>query len=315
MNKKIYFLTKKIMDIKTPYIWENWELIPWDDAMDHNLTHSLHYWTWVFEGIRFYPTDNWPKIFRLKEHIDRLFYSASVLELEIPYSPEEIIKACQEVVAKSWVEMWYIRPLVYYGTWKMGLYPKWAKVNTVISAWKWGKYLADRAIDVKISKYKRMHPETADMNAKVSWGYYNNVLVSLEVHKEGFDEGLLLDYEGYIAEGPGENIFFIKDNKLYTPAPSTILPWITRATIMQLAKEKLNIDCEETKILPTELSNFSEAFFVWTAAEVTPIWSITYSWEKINFKSWEENSLTNKIKDIYMDVVYGRDEEYKEWLS
>ena len=303
------------MNIKTPYIWRNWEFIAWDDAMDHNLTHSLHYWTWVFEGIRFYPTENWPKIFRLKEHIDRLFYSASVLELEIPYSKEEIMQAHIDIVAKSWVEMWYLRPIVYYGTWKMGLNPKWAKVETVISAWNWGKYLADRPIDVKISKYKRMHPETADMNAKVSWWYYNNVLVSLEVKKENFDEGLLLDYEGYIAEGPGENIFFIKDWKLFTPKAWTILPWITRATIMQIAKEKLNIDCEEAKILPTDLKDFDEAFFVGTAAEVTPIWSITYNGEKINFTSWEENSISNKIKSIYLDIVTGGDEDYKEWLS
>ena len=299
------------MNIKTPYIWKNWEFIDWDDAMDHNLTHSLHYGTWVFEGIRFYPTDNGPKIFRLKEHIDRLFYSASILELEIPFTKEEIIKACIDLVAKAWVEMWYIRPIVYYGTWKMWLNPVWAKVETVISAWNWGKYLADRPIDVKISKYKRMHPETADMNAKVSGGYYNNVLVSLEVKKEGFDEGLLLDYEGYIAEGPGENIFFIKDWKLFTPKAWRILPWITRATIMQIAKEKLNIDCEEKRILPTELKDFDEAFFVGTAAEVTPIWSISYNWKKIVFK----NTISNKIKDIYLNIVWGKDEKYSEWLS
>ena len=303
------------MNIKTPYIWKNWEFIKWDDAMDHNLTHSLHYWTGVFEGIRFYPTDNWPKIFRLEEHIDRLFYSASILELEIPFSKEEIIQAHIDIVAKCWVEMWYLRPIVYYWTWKMGLNPKWASVETVISAWNWGKYLADRPIDVKISKYKRMHPETADMNAKVSGWYYNNVLVSLEVKKENFDEGLLLDYEGYIAEGPWENIFFIKDNKLFTPKLGTILPWITRATIIQIVKEKLNIDCEETKILPEDLANFDEAFFVGTAAEVTPIWSITYNWKKNIFTSGHEKSLSNKIKSIYLDIVTGGDEEYKEWLS
>ena len=303
------------MDIKTPYIWQNGKFVAWDDVKDHNLTHSLHYGTWVFEGIRFYPTSKWPKIFRLEEHIDRLFYSASILELEIPFSKEEIMQAHIDIVAKCWVEMWYLRPLVYYWTGKMWLNPTWASVETVISAWNWWKYLADRPIDVKISKYKRMHPETADMNAKVSGGYYNNVLVSLEVKKENFDEGLLLDYQGYIAEGPGENIFFIKDWKLITPKAWTILPWITRATIMQIVSEKLNINCEEAKILPTELKDFDETFFVGTAAEVTPIGSITYNWEKINFKSWEENSLSNKIKNIYMDIVYGRDKEYKDWLS
>ncbi|MDQ7023281.1 MAG: branched-chain-amino-acid transaminase [Candidatus Gracilibacteria bacterium] len=217
------------MNIKTPYIWKNGKFIKWEDAMDHNLTHSLHYGTGVFEGIRFYPTSAGPKIFRLKEHIERLFYSASILELKIPFSKEEIIQAHINLVAKSGVESGYLRPLIYYGTGKMGMNPEGAKVETVISAWNWGKYLADKAIDVKISKYKRIHPETADMNAKVSGGYYNNVLVSLEVKKENFDEGLLLDTNGFIAEGPGENIFFIKGNKMYTPEVGTILPGITRA--------------------------------------------------------------------------------------
>ena len=303
------------MNIKTPYIWKNWDFINWDDAMDHNLTHSLHYWTGVFEGIRFYPTSNWPKIFRLKEHIERLFYSASILELNIPYSKEEIMQAHIDIVAKSWIESWYLRPLVYYWEGKMWLNPTGAKVETVISAWNWGKYLADRAIDVKVSKYKRMHPETADMNAKVSGWYYNNVLVSLEVKKENFDEGLLLDTNWFIAEGPGENIFFVKWNKIYTPKIGTILPWITRATIIQIAKEKLNIEVIEEKITPDRLWEFDETFFVGTAAEVTPIWSITYKWEKNIYKSWEENSMVNTIKDFYMDIVCGKDEVYKEWLS
>jgi len=303
------------MNIKTPYIWKNWDFIAWDEAMDHNLTHSLHYWTWVFEWIRFYPTPKGPKIFRLEEHIDRLFYSASILELEIPFTKEEIMQAHIDIVTKCGVEMWYLRPLVYYGTWKMWLNPTWAKVETVISAWNWGKYLADRAIDVKISKYRRMHPETADMNAKVSGGYYNNVLVSLEVKKENFDEWLLLDTNWFIAEGPGENIFFIKDNKLYTPEIWTILPWITRATIIQIVKEKLDIEVVEEKISPERLKEFDEAFFVGTAAEVTPIWSITYKWEKNIFSSWDEKSLSNKVKSIYLDIVTGWNEEYKGWLS
>jgi len=303
------------MNIKTPYIWKNGEFIAWDDAMDHNLTHSLHYWTWVFEWIRFYPTKNWPKIFKLKEHIERLFYSANTLELEIPFSKEEIIQAHIDIVSKSWVKSWYLRPLVYYGTGKMGMNPTWAKVETVISAWNWGKYLADKAIDVKISKYKRMHPETADMNAKVSGWYYNNVLVSLEVKKENFDEGLLLDYEWYIAEGPWENIFFIKDWKLITPKTWTILPWITRATIIQLAKDKLGIEVKQEKISPERLKEFDEAFFVGTAAEVTPIWTITNSPEKFSFSSWDENSLTSKLKKYYFDIVTWEDEKYGEWLS
>ncbi len=303
------------MEIKTPYIWKNWEFIFWEKATDHNLTHSLHYWTGAFEGIRFYETSNWPKIFRLKEHIERLFYSANTLELKNPFSKEEIIKACIDIVKKSWIESWYLRPIVYYWTWKMWLNPTWASVETVISAWNWGKYLADKAIDVKISKYKRMHPETADMNAKISGWYYNNVLVSLEIKKEGFDEGLLLDTDWFIAEWPGENIFFIKWNKIFTPEVWTILPGITRATIIEIVEEKFWIKVVEEKIIPENLEEFDEAFFVGTAAEVTPIWSITFSWKKINFSSWEKNSLTNKIKNYYLDIVSWKIEKYLNWLS
>ncbi len=303
------------MNIKTPYIWKNWDFIAWDDAMDHNLTHSLHYWTWVFEWIRFYDTEKWPKIFRLKEHIDRLFYSAWVLGIDVEYTKEELMQAHIDLVAKSWINSGYIRPIIYYWTWKMGLYPKWAKIETVISVWNWWKYLEDKAIDVVISKYKRMHPETADMNAKVSWGYYNNVLVSLEVHNKWYDEWLLLDYEWYIAEWPWENIFFVKDDKLITPSLWTILPWITRATIIEIAKNDLWFEIEERKISPDELDSFDEAFFVWTAAEVTPIWTITYNDNKNFYKSFENNSISNKIKDLYLNIVTWKIEKYKNWLS
>lgn len=303
------------MDFKTPYIWKNWEFILWDEALDHNLTHWLHYGTWVFEWIRFYPTSSWPKIFRLQEHIDRLFYSAWVLEMEVPYSKKELIKATIELIAKCWEWTGYIRPIIYYWTKKMWLYPKWATIETAISAWKWWKYLADKAIDVKISKYRRTDPQTADMNAKVSWWYYNSVLVSLEIHKEWFDEWLLLSTDGNIAEWPGENIFFIKENNVYTPSLWTILPWITRATIIQLFKDKFNINVIEEKISPDRLWEFDEAFFTWTAAEVTPIWSITYNWNKINYKSGEDLSLTKKIEAIYKNIVFWKDSEYFNWLS
>ena len=303
------------MNIKTPYIWKNWNFIKWDEAMDHNLTHSLHYWTWVFEWIRFYPTDKWPKIFRLEEHINRLFYSASILELGIPFSKKEIMQAHIDIVVKSWVKSGYLRPLVYYWEGKMWLNPTGAKVETVISAWNWGKYLADWAINVKVSKYRRMHPKTADINAKVSWWYYNNVLVSLEVKKRNFDEWLLLDTDWFIAEWPGENIFFIKGKELFTPSTWTILPWITRATIIQIVKDKFNINVIEEKIAPDRLWEFDEVFFVGTAAEVTPIWSITYNGEKTIYKSWEVSSMANTIKDLYMSIVSWKDEKYIKWLS
>lgn len=300
-------------DIKTPYMWRNWKFIDWDDSMDFNLTHALHYGSWVFEWIRFYPTSSWAKIFRLKEHTDRLFYSASVLWIEIPYSKEEIIDAHIELIKNCTVDSGYIRPIVYYWSWKMWLYPKWASIETVISAWKWWKYLADKAIDVKVSKYRRMDPQTVDMEAKVSWWYYNSVLVSLETHKEWFDEWLLLSTDGNIAEWPWENIFFVKWNEVYTPAKWTILPWITRSSIIELFKDKLWIEVKEEKISPERLQDFDEAFFTWTAAEVTPIWSITYNSQKNTYKFWN-NTLTKKIQDIFMNIVTGKDPDYLHWL-
>jgi len=303
------------MEIKTPFIWKNGELRDWDDTTDHNLTHTLHYGWWVFEWIRFYNTENGPKIFRLKEHIERFFYSASVLNLDINYSIEEIMNACIETVAASWVNTGYIRPIAYYGYGKMGLYPEGAKVETVISVWKWGKYLSDKAIDVKISNIRRIHPMTTDIKAKITGNYVNSVMVSLEIHKQGYDEGLLLDTDWYIAEGPGENIFFVKNWQLYTPALGNLLPGITRDTIKNLYQELFTKEVIEDKINPEELDKFDEAFFVGTAAEVTPIWSITTEdWKKIQYKSWESGSITNSLKTLYLDTVSGENKSKLDWL-
>jgi len=284
--------------------------------LDHNITHSLHYGSWVFEWIRFYPTDNWPKIFKLKEHIDRLFYSASVMNMEVPYSKEEIIQATIDLVKKSWVDSWYIRPIIYYGYGKMWLNPAGAPVEVAISAWTWWKYLSEDPINVKIPSVRRIDPQTIPMWAKICWNYANSILASLEIKKWGYDEGLLLDTQGFIAEWPGENIFFVKWNEVFTPAVWTILPWITRSTIMQLFKDKFNIIVKETRIHPDQLGEFDEAFFVGTAAEVTPIWSITdEKWNKYIYDTKNENSYTQKMKKIYDDVVKGKDKAYLDWLS
>ena len=303
------------MNIKTPYIWKNWKFIEWEEALDHNITHSLHYGSWVFEGIRFYPTENWPKIFRPKEHIDRLFYSASVMHMNIPFSKEEVIQATIELVKKSWVESGYIRPLVYYGYGKMWLNPAWAPVEFTISAWAWGKYLSDQPIKVKIPSIRRIDPQTIPMGAKICWNYANSILASLEIKDDWYDEGLLLDTQWFIAEGPGENIFFVKWNEIFTPAVWTILPGITRDTIIKLFKDKFNITVKETRIHPKQLGEFNEAFFVGTAAEVTPIGSITDEFgTTFEYKSWNANSYTQKIKKIYQDVVTWKDKDYLDWL-
>lgn len=301
--------------MKTPYIWENWEFIEWDEALDHNITHSLHYGSGVFEWIRFYPTDNWPKVFRLKEHIERLFYSASCLNMDIPFSEQDLIQATIELVDKSWVDAWYIRPIAYYGYGKMWLNPSWAPVKVVISAWAWWKYLSDDPINVKIPTVRRIDPQTIPMWAKITWNYANSILASLEIKQQGYDEWLLLDTQWFIAEWPGENIFFVKWNEVFTPAIWTILPWITRDTIIKLLKDKFNIYVKETRIHPKQLWEFTEAFFVGTAAEVTPIWTITDEFSrKYNYFSWEQDSLTMKIKNLYQNVVTGKEKDYLDWL-
>lgn len=299
------------MEIKTSFWWVDGKFVEWDKLEDHNLTHALHYGSWAFEWIRFYETSQWPKIFRLKEHIDRLFFSASVLNIQIPFSKEEIIKACQDLVIKNNIKNWYIRPIVYYGYGKMWLYPKWADIKTVITVWKWGKYLSEKPIDIVISSVRRLHPDSTNVNAKLTWNYINSVLVSLDIHKKWFDEGLLLDTDWFIAEWPGENIFFIKDNKLYTPSIWNILPGITRSTIIQIAKEQLNIETVETKIKPGQLSDFQEAFFVGTAAEVTSIGSITdETWKKVKY----DYNVILKIQKLYMNIVTWKLSEYLDWL-
>jgi len=300
------------MEIKTPYIWKNGKMIKWDDAIDHNLTHSLHYGWWVFEGIRFYDTNEWPKIFRLKEHMERLLYSANYVWLKLNYSVQELIEATQKLVKINPEKTWYIRPIIYSWYWKMWLNPTWAKIETVISLWKWGKYLWENWVKVKISKIRRIHPKTTDMWAKISGNYVNNILVSNDIHSQGFDEWLLLDTDWFIAEWPGENIFFIKDNKVVTPALWTILPWITRDSVIKIFKNEFDIIVEEVKIKPEEIKNYDEAFFCWTAAEITPISSISLeNWESFNFKN---NNLSNKIKNLYQDIVSWKIEKYKGWL-
>ncbi len=301
-----------LMNIQTPYIWLNGSIIPWEEAKDHTVTHALHYGTSVFEGIRFYKTDTWPGIFRLKEHIDRLFYSMKVLDMEIDYSIEDIINATKEIVKVNKIESWYIRPIVWYGYWKMWLNPKWAKVNVEISVWKWGKYLSDRPINVKVSKFRRINSDAVVIDAKVGWYYVNSVFANLEVEKQWFDEALLLDANWYIAEWPWENIFFIKWNTLYTPSLWSILPGITRDTIINAVAPEMWFEIVETNIKLQDLSEFDEAFFVWTAAEVTPIWFIT-DLEDNTFEFVSDKSL--KIRDFYMDLVHWKVDKFLKFIS
>ena len=294
------------------FIWMDGKLAPWNEANVHFLTHSLHYGTAVFEGIRFYKTPKGPAIFRLPEHVDRLYESARAFAMKIPFSKEEMSRAIVETVAANELKEGYIRPLVYLGG-KMGLNPVGAPVNCGIAAWPWGAYLAKAAVDTIISKYIRVHPKSGEMAAKISGVYFNSALASLEAHRAGVDEAILLDHKGCIAEGPGENIFIVQKGEIITPPLGTILPGITRATVMELI-EYLScglMKVRERKFRPVDLFRASEAFFTGTAVEITAI-------AKVNgliIGSGGAGELTLFIKDLYGTIVRGQNDKYEHWLT
>ncbi|MFH1455051.1 MAG: branched-chain amino acid transaminase [bacterium] len=291
-------------------IWLDGKLIDWNKANTHLLTHSLHYGSGVFEGIRVYNTTNGPAVFRLKEHIDRLFYSASVMALKIPFSKNKIREAIINTVKVNSLTEGYIRPLVFFGYGKMGLNPIGAPTNVTIAVWPWGAYLGKEIIKVKISKYIRPHPQSTVTDAKICGSYSNSILASLDATKNGFDEALLLDYQGYVAEGPGENIFMVKNNKLCTPALGTILGGITRNSIIQMAKDQ-NIEIKEKKITVKELKSADEAFFSGTAIEICAIEKI----DKTIINKGKVGAITKKLKEVYTQAIYGEIKKYSKWLT
>lgn len=291
----------------TNHIWINGKLIPFKSAKFHLLNHSLHYGSAVFEGIRCYNTAKGPAVFRLKDHISRLFHSAEVMGMKIPYSRKEMAGAVKNLIKKNKLKECYIRPIVFYGE-KMGLSPIGAPLYAAIAAWPWEKYLGHGSVSVHISKFTRIHPCSSVMTAKISGHYSNSIIASLEAQKAGANEALLLDFRGNIAEGPGENIFFVKGKKLYIPPAGMILPGITRNSIMKIAKER-GYKVAEKNIKPENLKKFDEAFFVGTAAEVSIIRKIG----KIIFK--KEPKIAKLIQEIYLDVVHGKVAQYDKWLD
>lgn len=294
----------------TKKIWLNGNMLDWDDAKTHVLTHALHYGSGVFEGVRFYDTLKGPAVFRLQEHTKRLFYSASAIGMELSFSEDEINQATLEVIRVNKIKSGYIRPICYYGYGKMGLNPKDAPVDVAIAVWPWGKYLDKDAVDVKTSKYIRIHPKSTVHDAKISGHYVNSILASIDAKKAGFDESLLLDYKGNVAEGPGENIFWVKDGKLFTVAKGNILPGITRDSLMKIARDE-GIEVEEKFITLDEIKQADEIFFCGTAAEVTGVAKL----DDTMIGDGGMGEMTRKLRDIYMGVVSGRNEKYSEWLS
>jgi|TARA_B100002003_G_C14110505_1_gene534121 branched-chain amino acid aminotransferase len=291
----------------TDKIWMDGKLVPWQDAKIHAVSHALHYGSSVFEGIRCYKTEQGTAIFKLKEHVERLFLSAETLQMKVPFSKEEIEQAIRETVKVNKLEAGYIRPLIFYGYGKMGLDPVGAPVNVLIAVWPWGAYLGNEAVKLKTAETIRLHPKSFKPEAKVGGFYVNSIYAHQEAKKAGFDEALMLDYEGHVAEGPGENIFMMKDNKLITAKTGSILPGITRSTILQIAKDN-NIETEERIITPEELKAADEVFVVGTAAEVTPV-------KQIDDTILNTHEKAEFFRTTYLNIVQGKDDTYKDWLT
>lgn len=295
---------------ETEQIWFNGKLVPWNEAKVHVLTHSLHYGGGAFEGIRFYQTEKGPAIFRLKEHVERLLYSCQILHMTLPYSKEEISEAIIQVVKINGLKEGYIRPLAFYGYTKMGVNPVGNPVELIIACWPWGAYLPHASVDIKTSKYIRLHPDSTVIDAKLTGHYLNGILASLEIQNTHYHEVLFLDTHNFICEGAGENFFIVKDRTLYTPKPGTILAGITRSTIMELA-HSLGLTVHEKNISLEEAYAADEAFFTGTAAEVTPIHSIN---DHV-IGDGSIGPLTTQIKTAYMAMVQGKNPAFLHYLS
>lgn len=293
----------------TRYIWMNGTLVAWSEAKIHVLTHSLHYGSAVFEGIRFYETKNGPAIFRLDDHLDRLFFSAGILEMKIPYDKTVLRDACIETVTKNNIPSGYIRPIAYFGYGKMGLDPDGAPVEVSIACWPWGKYLGPTAVTTMVSRYMRIHPDSSEMGAKISGHYANSIVATREAKRAGYQEAVLLDHRGNVAEGPGENIFMVKDGVIITPKADSILPGITRDSIIEIA-EDMKMKVEERDISLDEFKHADECFFTGTAAEVTAI-------AKVDDVTISEGMgpITKKLQEVFLQTVAGEVPQYSKWLT
>ncbi|MCH7819442.1 MAG: branched-chain amino acid transaminase [Candidatus Marinimicrobia bacterium] len=294
---------------ETNYIWMDGKIIPWADAKIHVLTHSLHYGSAVFEGLRFYEAEEGPAIFRLKEHTTRLFYSADTIKLRIPFSEDEINSAIIETVKVNEIKTGYIRPLAFFGYGKMGLRPTGSPVNLSIAVWPWDSYLGANPINVKISPYIRIHPQSTSMDAKITGNYVNSTFAGVDAISNGYEEALLLDFEGNVAEGPGENIFIVKNDIIYTPPKGKILAGITRDSIITIA-EDFGYSVQEKVLKPEDVYDADEAFFTGTAAEVTAIASLDDHPMK-----FQTGPITKKLSDTFLSIVKGLNEKYKNWLT
>jgi branched-chain amino acid aminotransferase len=295
-------------------IWLDGEMVPWREAKIHVLTHTLHYGTGVFEGVRAYKTDKGAAIFRLQEHTDRLFRSAHILGMPMPYDADTLNEAQLAVVKENGLDSAYIRPMCFYGSEGMGLRADNLQVHAMVAAWDWGAYLGEeeleKGIRIKVSSFTRHHVNITMCRAKANGNYMNSMMALKEALDCGYDEALLLDAEGYVMEGSGENIFIVRNGVVYTPDLTSALDGITRNTVMELCKE-LGIEVVEKRITRDEVYIADEAFFTGTAAEVTPIREV----DKRPIGNNGRGPITERLQELYFDQVHGRRDEHPHWLT
>jgi branched-chain amino acid aminotransferase len=296
-------------------IWMNGEFVAWEDAKVHVLTHGLHYGTGVFEGIRCYDTEIGPAVFRHKDHIDRLYKSAELYYMPIPYTPEQIRQATLELIGKNGMRSCYIRPIAYRGYGTMGLFPLDAPVDVTIAVWEWGAYLGDEGvrdgIRAKVSSWRRISNDSLIPHAKASGQYLNSILAKIESHKAGYEEAILLDDHGFVCEGSGENIYAVRDGVIVTPPQTAgILDGINRKAIIQIARD-LGFEVVERDLARAELYLAEEVFLTGTAAELVPVREV----DDHAVGTGKPGEITKAVQTAFHDALYGRTERYREWLD
>jgi len=295
-------------------IWYDGKMVPWREATTHVLTHTLHYGMGVFEGVRAYETAAGPSIFRLQDHTDRLFRSAHILGMKMPFDKTTLNEAQKAVVRDNNLKSGYLRPMAFYGAEAMGISAKTLSVHVIVAAWPWGAYLGKEALEhgirVKTSSFTRHHVNITMCKAKANGNYMNSILAHREAEMDGYQEALLLDVEGFVAEGSGENVFIVRNGKLYTPDLTSALEGITRDTIVRLAGE-LGIPVIEKRITRDEVYCADEAFFTGTAAEVTPIREL----DNRTIGSGDRGPITTQLQALYFDCVQGKSAPHASWLA
>jgi len=302
------------MEDRDGWIWYDGKLVPWRDATTHVLTHSLHYGLAIFEGLRAYKTTEGTAIFRVREHTERLFNSAKIFMMQMPFTIDQVVEAQREVVRQNRLESCYVRPIAFYGPEKLGVSPRGAAVHLAIAAWPWGAYLGEdglhKGIRVKTSSFARHHVNVSMVRSKTSGHYVNSILANQEATRDGYDEALLLDTDGFVAEGAGENLFIVREGRLVEPQLLSALTGITRRSVIELARD-MGIEVSAQPLTRDDIYLADEAFFTGTAAEVTPIREL----DGRMIGSGVRGPLTERIQKRFFDVVAGHVAEYRHWLT